>query len=75
MKRRLRVFSIKRLLLSILLGFLIPVSYVLTLFKLGRIRRSIFEVVITPVRWPLSLVMFFLGREPSNEELPLRLSF
>jgi hypothetical protein len=75
MKRRFRIFSIKRLLLSIVLGFLIPASYAFALFKLGHFRRSIFEVVITPIRWPLSLVMFLLGREPSNEELPAAFVF
>jgi|ERR1043166_4027360 hypothetical protein len=75
MKGRFRVFSLKRLLLSIVLGFLIPFSYALILFKLGRLRRSIFEIVIAPIRWPFSLVMFFLGRQPTNAELPAALIF
>jgi hypothetical protein len=75
MKGRFRVFSLKRLLLSVVLGFLIPFSYVLTLFKLRRLRRSIFEVVITPIRWPFSLMMYFLGRQPTKQELPAAFVF
>lgn len=75
MKRRFKIFSIKRLLLSIVIGFLIPISYGFMLFNLGRFRRSVFEVVITPIRWPLSLLMFVLGRQPSNQELPAAFAF
>ena len=75
MKGRFRIFSFKRLLLSIVLGFLIPFSYLLILFNLGRPPRPGFQVVITPIRWPFSLVVFFLGRQPTNAERPAAFTF
>jgi hypothetical protein len=68
---RVRVFSVRRLLLSLVLGFVIPVSYLLMLARLGpgRVKRSQFEILIIPIRWPFSLWLFLTQRPPVGREL------
>ena len=66
---RVRVFSIKRVILSLVLGFVIPVSYTFMLMRFGpgELRRSQFEILITPIRWPLSLWLFVMQHQPTTE--------
>lgn len=67
---RIRVFSVKRLILSIVLGFLLPLSYAIILSEaIDRTGRPAPEVMVTPFGWPRPLWIFLMGRQPSESDL------
>lgn len=72
MKRgaRLRIFSLKRLVLSIVLGFLLPLSYAVILSLASDLTGRVApEFLVTPFGWPRRLWIFLLGRHPSDYDV------
>ena len=71
-----RIFSLKRMILSIVLGFMLPVSYLLTLFLIfyftGK-RQS--EILVIPVAWPRVLWDALVDQPRSDANLASGLLF
>lgn len=67
---KLRVFSWKRLVLSLVLGFLLPLSYAVLLSKVfDYTGQSTPQFLAMPFGWPRPLWIFLMGRQPREEDL------
>lgn len=67
---RVRIFSLKRLLLSVVLGFLLPLSYAIILSEASdRTGKTAPEFMRAPFGWPRPLWIFLMGRQPSEGDL------
>jgi hypothetical protein len=65
-----RIFSIKRLALSVLLGFLIPLGYAFTLSEVSDFTGSPApDFMILPFGWPRPLWIFLMGRQPTEADV------
>jgi|SRR5882672_278945 len=73
---RIRIFSIKRILLSCVLGFLIPLSYAVALSLFSDYTgRFIPELMVYPFGWPRPLWIFLMGRQPLESDIILGIVF
>jgi hypothetical protein len=69
-RSRLRIFSIKRILLSIVLGFLVPFSYALGLSLFGDYTGTVVpQSLVYPFGWPRPLWIFLMGRQPLESDI------
>ncbi len=67
---RVGIFSVKRILLSIVLGFLLPLSYAIMLSEASDLTgKTAPEFLVTPFGWPRPLWIFLMGRQPSESDL------
>jgi hypothetical protein len=67
---RVRIFSLKRLLLSVVLGFLLPLSYAIILSEASdRTGKTAPEFMVSPFGWPRPLWIFLMGRQPEENDL------
>lgn len=65
-----RIFSLKRLLLSSLLGLLVPLAYAFALSELiDYTGRQAPEFMVLPFGWPRPLWVFLMGRQPSEDDI------
>lgn len=65
-----RFFSIKRLLLSVVLGFLLPLAYALTLSFVSDITgKAAPDFMVAPFGWPRPLWVLLLGRQPTEADV------
>lgn len=65
-----RIFSIKRLLLSVILGFLLPLGYAFLLSEASDYtRKEVPGFMVTPFGWPRTLWIHITGRQPSESDL------
>jgi hypothetical protein len=72
----IRIFSIRRILLSCVLGFLVPFSYALTLSLLSDYTgKSVPDSMVYPFGWPRSLWIFLMGRQPTEGDIILGIVF
>ena len=73
---RVRIFSLKRIGLSFVLGFLLPLGYAFILSEasdyLGKIPS---DFMVMPFGWPRPLWIFLMGRQPSEADLTTGLTF
>jgi len=61
----MRIFSITRILLSCVLGFLVPLSYAFTLSLVSDYTgKSAPDSMVYPFGWPRPLWIFLMGRQP-----------
>jgi|ERR1051326_4774254 hypothetical protein len=66
----MRLFSIKRAGVSLILGFLLPLSYALLLsFVFDFVKRPTPQVLVWPFGWPRPLWILLLGRQPLQADL------
>lgn len=76
LKSKVRIFSWKRLVLSLVLGFLLPLSYAVLLSQVfdytGKLTP---EFLVTPFGWPRPLWIFLMGRQPTENDLLIGLLF
>lgn len=65
-----RIFSIKRLLLSVILGFLLPLGYAFLLSEASDYtRKAVPDFMVMPFGWPRTLWIYIMGRQPSESDL------
>lgn len=73
---RVRIFSLKRIILSFVLGFLLPLGYAFVLSEafdhMGKIPP---DFMVMPFGWPRPLWIFLMGRQPSEADLTTGLIF
>lgn len=75
-RRRVRIFSIWRLLISAVLGFILPLSYSFALHALDKyIAQKTADFLTFPFFWPRPLWIFFMGRQPTEDDLGFGLLF
>jgi hypothetical protein len=75
-KSAVRFFSIKRLLLSSVLGFLLPLSYAFALSIVSDYtRKPAPDFMVLPFGWPRPIWIFFMGRQPAEADLATGLLF
>src|SRR6266446_6868956 len=73
---RVRIFSIRRILLSCVLGFLAPLSYALALSLASDYTgKSAPDFMTYPFGWPRPLWIFLMGRQPSEGDIIFGLVF
>jgi len=73
---RTRIFSVKRLFLSIVLGFLLPLSYAFLLSEVSdRTGKTAPEFLVTLFMWPRPLWIFLIQQQPSDENLVVGIVF
>ncbi len=66
----MRIFSIRRILLSCALGFLIPFSYALSLSLFSDYTgKSVSDLMVYPFGWPRPLWILLMGRQPLETDL------
>ena len=66
----IRIFSIKRILLSTLLGFLLPVAYAFILSEASDYtRKPPPDYLVIPFGWPRPLWVFLIGRQPTDSDV------
>lgn len=67
---QVKLFSLKRLLLALVLGFLIPLSYAFLLSEASDLAgKSVPEFLVAPFGWPRPLWIFLMGRQPLEGDL------
>ena len=72
----MRVFSIKRFALSVIMGFLFPLTYAIFLSLLfDFIRQPTPQFLVWPFGWPRPLWILLLGRQPSEADLLSGIAF
>ena len=72
----MRLFSIKRLIISAVLGFLLPLSYMIILSLVGDYTGKLVpEFMVIPFGWPRPIWIFLIGRQPSDADLLTGLLF
>jgi len=72
---RVQIFSIRRILISCVLGFLIPFSYALGLSLVSDYTgRSVPDSMVYPFGWPGSLWVFLLKRQPMESDFNLEIA-
>jgi len=65
-----RLFSIKRLILSGVLGLLLPLGYAFALSTLSDITGEVPpDLMVVPFGWPRPLWIFLLGRQPLETDI------
>src|SRR5258706_749390 len=65
-----RVFNIKRLLLSVILGFLFPLGYAFLLSEASDYTgKTAPDFMVMPFGWPRPLWIYIMGRQPSESDL------
>jgi hypothetical protein len=65
-----QIFSLKRAVVSLILGFLLPLSYAFLLSEtFDYLRRPAPEFLAWPFAWPRPLWIFLMGRQPSESDL------
>src|SRR5258708_39491822 len=65
-----RVFNIKRLLLSVILGFLFPLGYAFLLSQASDyMGKTAPDFMVMPFGWPRPLWIYIMGRQPSESDL------
>jgi len=65
-----RIFSIKRLLLSVILGFLFPLGYAFLLSEASDYTaKTAPDFMVMPFGWPRPLWIYIMGRQPSESDL------
>src|SRR5437773_9066832 len=68
------IFSIKRILLSVFLGFLLPLSYSFILSLVSDYtRQTVPELLVVPFGWPLNVWDFVTGDRPPHANIAARL--
>jgi len=68
--QQVKLFSLKRLLLAIVLGLLIPLSYSFLLSEASDLAgKSIPQFLVAPFGWPRPLWIRLMGRHPSEGDL------
>ena len=68
--RKIRVFSIGRAALSILLGLLIPLGYAFLLSEaFDYAHEPTPQFLVIPFGWPRPLWIFMMGRQPTEADL------
>ncbi|MEP6568848.1 MAG: hypothetical protein ABJC10_03665 [Acidobacteriota bacterium] len=73
---RVRFFSIKRLALSIVLGFLLPLGYAVMLSVTADVTGRIpMDFTVMPIGWPRPLWILLIGRQPSDRDLVAGIAF
>ena len=66
----MKIFSIKRALLSCLLGLLLPFCYAVLLSEaFDYARRPTPQFLAWPFGWPRPLLVLLLGRQPTREDI------
>jgi hypothetical protein len=66
----MRVLSIKRMVLSIVLGFLLPLSYAFALSEISDFTgKTPPDLMVMPFGWPRPLWVFLMGRQPREADL------
>lgn len=72
----MRVFSMKRVLVSLVLGFLLPLSYALLLsFAYDFLKKPTPQFLVWPFGWPRPLWILLMGRQPSEADLLSGIAF
>src|SRR5689334_23133257 len=72
----MRIFSIKRLALALILGFLFPLTYALLLSALfDWVKRPTPQFLVWPFGWPRPLWIVFMRRQPSESDLAFGIAF
>ena len=70
------IFSVKRLILSIILGILLPLAY---LFALSLVFDHSNKIppnfLIMPIGWPRPVWIFLMGRQPTEADLVIGMTF
>jgi hypothetical protein len=65
-----RLFSLKRIILSVVLGFLLPLVYALTLSLLSDMTgKTTPAFMVVPFGWPRPLWVFLMGRQPTEADV------
>ena len=73
---RVRFFSIWRLLLSGILGFILPLSYVFAFSVVSDyLGRPAPNFLVYPFGWPRPLWIFFLGHQPTDDDIAFGIVF
>jgi hypothetical protein len=73
---KMRIFTWKRLVFSLVLGFLIPLSYAILLSQVfDYIGKSTPEFLVMPFGWPRPLWIVLMGRQPREGDLVIGLLF
>lgn len=72
----MRVFSIKRLGMSLVLGFLLPLGYAIFLSELyDFLKKPTPQFLAWPFGWPRPLWIFLMGRQPTEDDLVFGIAF
>lgn len=67
---RTRIFSVRRILLSFVLGFLVPLSYAFSLSLVSDYTgKSVPDSMVHPFGWPRPLWIFLMGRQPTESDI------
>jgi hypothetical protein len=67
---RIRIFSVRRILYSAVLGLFVPLTYALTLSLAADYSgRSIPNFMVYPFGWPRPLWIYLMGHQPSEDDL------
>jgi hypothetical protein len=65
-----RLFSLKRIVLSIVLGFLLPLAYAFALSLLSDMTgKTAPAFMVVPFGWPRPLWVFLMGRQPTEADV------
>ena len=68
--KKIRLLSVRRLLVSVVLGFVLPLSYAFVLSLIADYGgRPIPEVAVYFFGWPRPLWIFLMGRQPTESDL------
>jgi hypothetical protein len=71
-----RIFSIKRMVLSLVLGFLLPLGYAFTLSVASDYTgKTVPDFMTMPFGWPRPLWVLLMGRQPAEADLLTGLIF
>ena len=67
---KMRIFSWKRLVFSLVLGFLLPLSYAILLSQVFDYTGTLTpQFLVMPFGWPRPLWIFLMGRQPREDDL------
>jgi hypothetical protein len=73
---RIRIFSIRRILIACVLGFLVPLSYAITLSLVSDYTgKPMGNFMVYPFGWPRPLWIFLIGHQPSDDDIILGIVF
>ncbi|MDQ3919205.1 MAG: hypothetical protein M3348_12085 [Acidobacteriota bacterium] len=65
-----RIFSIRRAVLSLILGFLLPLCYAFTLSEAADYTgKTPPDFMVMPFGWPRPLWIFIMGRQPTEADV------
>jgi hypothetical protein len=68
--QKVRIFSVRRLALSVVLGFLLPLGYSFLLSEASDyIGKAAPEFLVMPFGWPRPLWIFLMGRQPTENDI------